>query len=53
MTVIYMFNIVLQNMKQPDMYKIKDGLHELGVKGKNRVIRGQIVCKESLVDKRK
>ena len=30
-------------MTQPEVYKIKDGLDELGVMGKNRVIRGQMV----------
>ena len=34
--VIYTFNIVAHNMKQPGIYKIKDGLHELGVMGKNQ-----------------
>ena len=32
-------------MKQSGIYKIKDALHEEGVIGKNRLTRGQIVCK--------
>ena len=36
-------------MKQPEIYKINDGLRKLGVMGKNRVIRGQIVCTDFLV----
>ena len=42
-----------QNMKQPETYKIKDGLHDLGVLGKNMVIRDQMVCEDSLVVLRK
>ena len=37
-------------MKQPEIYKIKDDLQELGMMGKSRVIRDQMVCKDSLVD---
>ena len=36
-------------MKQPEVAKIKDGLHEFRVMGKNRVIRGEMLCKDSLV----
>ena len=36
-------------MKQSEMYIIKDGLHESGVMGRNRVIRGQMVCTDFLV----
>ena len=39
-------------MKQPEIYKMKDGLHEMGMMGKNRVIRGQMVCKNSFVFRR-
>ena len=34
-----------QTMKQPEIYKTKDCLHELGMMGKNWVISGQMVCK--------
>ena len=34
-------------MKHSDIYNMKDGLHELGIMGKKRVIRGQTVCKDS------
>ena len=36
-------------MRELEIYKIKDGLHELGVMGKNRVMRGQMVSIDSLV----
>ena len=36
-------------MKQPRIYKMKDGLHELGVKGISRVIFGQLFCEDFLV----
>ena len=36
-------------MKQPEIYKIKDDLHELGVMGKNKVILDQMFCEYSLV----
>ena len=36
-------------MKQPELYKIQDGLNKLGVMGKSRVIKSQLVCKDSLV----
>ena len=38
-----------QNKKQPEIYKIKDGLHELGGDGQNEGNRGQMFCKDSLV----
>ena len=34
---------------KPEIYKIKDGLHELGVMGKNRVVRDQMVCEDFFV----
>ena len=37
-----------QDMKQSEIYKIEDGLPEKGVMGKNRVIRGQMVCNDSM-----
>ena len=33
-------------MKQPGVYKNKDCLHELGVKGISRVIIGPIFCED-------
>ena len=36
-------------MKQPGIYKIKDGVYELRVKGKIRVILRQMFCEDFLV----
>ena len=38
-----------QNIKQPKLYKIKDGLHELWLMGKIRVIRDQMFYWDFLV----
>ena len=38
-----------QNIKVPDIYKIKDGLHDVEVMGKKWIIKGQMFCKDSLV----
>ena len=38
-----------QNINQPEIYKIKNGLHELVVKGKSGVIKGQVFCEDSVV----
>ena len=45
--VIYVRHYSSQNMKQTEIYK--DGLHELRVMSKNRLISGQMVYKDSLV----
>ena len=36
-------------MKQPEIYEIEDGLHELGMMGKTRVTSGQMFCKDFFV----
>ena len=36
-------------MEQPELYRIKDGLHETGLMGKIRVIRGQLMSKNPLM----
>ena len=36
-------------MKQPGNDTIKDGVHEFGVMGKKKVMKGQMFCEDSLV----